>query len=47
MSTTKSYSDLAKLEWYLLVLNNTKTDPKMSESLNQIDVSSEVIEDGN
>ena len=46
MSTKKSYSDLAKLDWYLLALNNAKTDPKMSDSLHQIGVSAEVIEEG-
>jgi hypothetical protein len=46
MTTTKSYSDLAKLDWYLNALRNAKTDPKMSESLQQIGVSAEVLEEG-
>ena len=46
MSHTKSFSELAKLEWYLLALNNAKTDPKMSDPLNQIGVSTEVLEEG-
>jgi hypothetical protein len=40
MTNTKSFSDLAKLEWYLIALNNAKSDPGMSDSLNQIGISS-------
>jgi hypothetical protein len=46
MTTTKSFSDLAKLEWYLIALNNAKSDPEMSDSLNQIGISEEVLEEG-
>lgn len=46
MSNTKSFSDLAKLEWYLIALNNAKSDPTISDPLNQIGVSAEVLEEG-
>ncbi|MDA3822783.1 MAG: hypothetical protein PF450_09280 [Bacteroidales bacterium] len=45
MTITKSYSDLAKLEWYRITLHNAKTNPTMSDSLQQIGVSAEVLED--
>ena len=46
MTNTKSFSDLAKLESYLIALNNAKSDPGMSDSLNQIGISEEVLEEG-
>ena len=46
MANTRSFSDLAKLEWYLLALNNAKSDPNMSDPLNQIGFSGEVLEEG-
>ncbi len=45
-ANTKSLTDLAKLEWYLLALNNAKSDPNMSDPLHQIGVSAEVLEEG-
>jgi hypothetical protein len=46
MANTKSFSDLARLEWYLIALNNAKSDPNMSDPLNQIGISAEVLEEG-
>jgi hypothetical protein len=46
MANTKSFTDLARLEWYLIALNNAKSDPNMSDPLNQIGFSAEVLEEG-
>jgi hypothetical protein len=46
MATTKSYLELKKLERYQLALNNAMSDPRMSDPLNKVGVSAEVLEEG-